>query len=191
MMTARKPLPSKERVKPQARHADGAWPEAFAARTRGERRYWLIKSEPDVFSFSDLQEAPGETTCWDSVRNTSARNFMRDGMKPGDRCFFYHSNLQPSAIVGVCEVVSEGYPDTTALDPSHPYYDSRSDPANPTWFMVDVRAVCAFRSPVTLHDLKADPLLTAMDLIRVGRLSVVPVRKAEWRHICRLGGVRA
>lgn len=173
-----------------APYETGAWADAFAPRARGERRYWLIKSEPGVFSFDDLLQSPKQTTCWDSIRNSAARNFLRDGMKLGDRCFFYHSNAEPSAIVGVCEVVKEGYPDHTAFDPSHEYYDERSDPATPTWFMVDVKGIVAFETPVTLPQIKADPALSQMALLRVSRLSVVPVTPAEWRHVCALGGVK-
>lgn len=161
-------------------YEQGAWAAVFAPRQKGERRYWLVKSEPDVFSFDDLVAAPKKTTCWDSVRNSGARNFLRDGMKKGDLAFYYHSNATPSAIVGICEVVREGYPDPTAFDPSHDYYDERSDPDAPTWFMVDVRAVKALKRPVTLPELKASPDLQEMSLLRVGRLSVVPVQPHEW-----------
>jgi predicted RNA-binding protein with PUA-like domain len=161
----------------------GKWAHVFTPRAPGERRYWLLKSEPDVFSFEDLQRTPKQTTCWDSVRNTAARNFMRDGMRVGDLAFYYHSNAEPSAIVGVCEVVSESYPDHTAFDPAHPYYDENSVRATPTWFMVDVRAVEALPRPVTLPDLKASTALRDMALIKVGRLSVVPVTSAEWHII--------
>lgn len=166
----------------------GKWAHVYT-RAPGEMRYWLIKSEPDVFSFDDLQRAPQQTTCWDSVRNTGARNFLRDGMKRGDRCFYYHSNADPSAIVGICEVVREGYPDHTAFDSTHPYFDADSDPATPTWYMVDVKAVQTLPRPVTLPAIKADPALAEMALIKVGRLSVVPVTAAEWQHLCALGGV--
>ncbi len=164
-------------------YEQGAWAAVFAPRSSGERRYWLIKSEPDVFSFDDLLAAPENTTCWDSVRNSGARNFLRDGMKKGDRAFYYHSNATPSAIVGICEVVREGYPDPTAFDASHDYYDKHSDPDAPTWFMVDVRAVAALQRPVTLPELKAHPGLQEMSLLRVGRLSVVPVQREEWRTV--------
>lgn len=160
----------------------GAWAHVFR-REPGERRYWLIKSEPDVFSFDDLQAAPKRTTCWDSVRNSSARNFLRDGMKKGDRCFYYHSNADPSAIVGICEVVKEGYPDHTALDPSHDYFDPKSDVATPTWFMVDVRAVEALPRAISLNEIKAEPALADMALVKVGRLSVVPVTAEEWETV--------
>lgn len=160
-------------------YEQGKWAHVFT-RAPGEQRYWLLKSEPDVFSFADLQAAPGQITCWDSVRNTGARNFLRDAMKQGDLAFYYHSNAEPSAIVGICEVVREGYPDHTALDPAHPYYDAESVRETPTWFMVDVKAVRALERPVTLPEIKASAALTEMALIKVGRLSVVPVTAQEW-----------
>lgn len=167
-------------------YEQGKWAHVFA-RTAGERRYWLVKSEPDVFSFDDLLAAPKKTTCWDSVRNTGARNFLRDGMKKGDLVFYYHSNATPSAIVGVCKVVREGYPDHTALDASHDYFDPKSDPDAPTWFMVDVQAVKKLAQPVALPDIKAEPALSDMALVRVGRLSVVPVTEDEWDTVLRMG----
>ncbi|MBL0890332.1 MAG: EVE domain-containing protein [Gemmatimonadaceae bacterium] len=182
-------MPAKKKIPKSAPYEKGAWAHVFAPRSKGERRYWLIKSEPDVFSYDDLVAAPRQTTCWDSVRNSGARNFLRDGMKKGDRAFYYHSNAEPSAIVGVCEIVKEGYPDHTAFDASHDYFDPDSDPSHPTWFMVDVKAVAKFKTPVTLPDIKADPALANMALIKVSRLSVVPVSAAEWAHICALGGV--
>jgi predicted RNA-binding protein with PUA-like domain len=169
-------------------YEQGKWASAFTPRAPGEIRYWLIKSEPDVFSFDDLQQAPRRTTCWDSVRNSSARNFLRDGMKKGDLCFYYHSNADPSGIVGICEVVKEGYPDHTAWDATHDYFDPKSDPAMPTWFMVDVKAVKALPKPVSLDAIKVTPALSEMALVRVGRLSVVPVTPTEWRTILTMGG---
>lgn len=188
-MPAKKTTPQKKTPK-SLPYEKGAWAHVFTPRAPGEIRYWLIKSEPDVFSFDDLTRAPGKTTCWDSVRNSSARNFMRDGMKKGDLAFYYHSNAEPSAIVGICEVVREGYPDHTAFDPKHEYYDADSDPETPTWIMVDVKAVKAFKTPVALPAIKADPVLANMALVKVGRLSVVPVTPAEWQHLCALGGVK-
>ncbi len=166
-------------------YEQGKWAHVFA-RIPGERRYWLVKSEPDVFSFDDLLAAPAKTTCWDSVRNSSARNFLRDGMKKNDLVFYYHSNATPSAIVGVCKVVREGYPDDTAFDASHDYFDADSDPNTPTWFMVDVKAVKKLASPVTLPEIKAEPALSEMALVRVGRLSVVPVSEDEWETVLRM-----
>jgi predicted RNA-binding protein with PUA-like domain len=163
----------------------GKWAHVFA-REPGEQRYWLVKSEPDVFSFDDLLAAPKQTTCWDSVRNTGARNFLRDGMKRGDQVLYYHSNADPSGVVGICDVVREGYPDHTAWDPSHDYFDEKSDPDMPTWFMVDVRAVRKLPRMVTLAEIKAEPRLAEMSLIKVGRLSVVPVTRAEWDTILQM-----
>lgn len=171
-----------------APYEEGKWAAVFAPRAKGEKRYWLIKSEPDVFSFDDLRAAPKQTTHWDSVRNSAARNFMRDGMKLGDLVFYYHSNAEPSGIVGICEVVREGYPDFTAFDPTHDYYDAASNPDTPTWFMVDVKAVRALPRMVTLPEIKNDRALSEMALVRTGRLSVVPVTPTEWAHILTLAG---
>jgi predicted RNA-binding protein with PUA-like domain len=166
----------------------GAWAAVFTPRASGERRHWLVKSEPETFSFDDLLSAAERTTQWDGVRNFAARNFMRDGMKIGDQVFFYHSSVNPQAIVGVCEVVREAYPDSTAFDASHHGYDADSDPNEPTWVMVDLRAVEPLARPVTLPELKAEPRLAGMALLRIGRLSVTPVTPAEWEVIRGLAG---
>jgi predicted RNA-binding protein with PUA-like domain len=153
------------------------------------RRYWLLKCEPDTFSFDDLWAAPNRTTCWDGVRNYQARNLMRDEMKRGDGVLFYHSSTEPTAVVGTAEVVREGYPDHTALDPADPHFDSKSRPEAPTWVMVDVRAVERFAHPVTLAELRATPELAGMALLQRGsRLSVQPVRPEEWAAVRALGG---
>lgn len=165
---------------PQSKpYEEGKWAAEFT-RAKGERRNWLIKSEPDVFSFDDLLAAKNKTTCWDGVRNTGARNFLRDGMKRGDRVLFYHSNAEPSCIAGICEVVKEGYADSSAFDSKSDYYDAASDATHPTWFMVDVKAVEKLKRPVTLPEIKASAALANMALIRVSRLAVVPVTDAEW-----------
>ena len=104
-------------------------------------RYWLLKSEPDVFSIEDLAKAKNKTTHWDGVRNYQARNFLRDSIKKGDLVFFYHSNSEPSAIAGIAEVVKEGYPDFTAFDPDDPHFDPKSKKDQPTWYMVDIKHV--------------------------------------------------
>ncbi len=179
-MPAKKARKTAKKAPQSMPYEQGKWAAVFAPRAKGERRYWLIKSEPDVFSYDDLVAAPKKTTCWDSVRNTGARNFLRDGMKKGDLAFYYHSNAEPSAIVGICEVVREGYPDTTAFDPSHDYFDADSDSAAPMWFMVDVKAVEKFPRAVTLPEIKAAPALAEMALLKVSRLSVVPVTAREW-----------
>jgi predicted RNA-binding protein with PUA-like domain len=174
-----------------AAYAKGAWADTFKARRPGERRYWLVKSEPDTFSFDDLQKAPNRTTQWDGIRNHVARNFIRDGMHVGDRVFFYHSSTNPQAIVGICEVAREGYPDTAALDPKHAAYDPKSDPGDPTWFMVDLRAVEPLTRPVTLAEIKKRPELAKMAMLRIGRLSVTPVTKQEWDVILGMANRRA
>jgi len=171
-----------------ASYAKGAWAETFRPRKKGERRYWLVKSEPETFSFDDLLAAPKKTMHWDGVRNHVARNFMRDGMEVGDRVFFYHSSTNPQAIVGVCEVARDAYPDHTALDPKHDAYDPKSDPDDPTWYMVDLRAVERLKRPVTLAEIKKRPELATMALLRIGRLSVTPVTKQEWDVILSMAG---
>ena len=182
-----KAAPKKRPVAP-APHGEGKWAAAFAPRAPGEKRYWLVKSEPETCSFDDLLRAQGKTTHWDGVRNFAARNFLRDGMKLGDRVFFYHSMTDAQSIVGICEVVREGYPDHTALDRKHPHFDPDSDPDAPSWFMVDLRAVAQFTRPVTLVALKARPELAEMALLRIGRLSVTPVRSREWEIITAMAG---
>ena len=152
--------------------------------------HWLIKSEPDVFSFADLQAAPKKTTHWDGVRNYQARNTLRDAMKKGDRCFYYHSNAEPSGIAGICEVVREGYPDHTAFDKKDPHYDPKSKVDAPTWYMVDVKAVKPFPRLISLGELREVAALKGMVLLQKGsRLSVQPVSKKEWEAICAMAGI--
>jgi predicted RNA-binding protein with PUA-like domain len=165
------------------------WAAALAPRKKGERRYWLVKSEPTTFSFDDLNAAPNKTTHWDGVRNLVARTFLRDGMKLGDRVFFYHSSIDPQAIVGICEVTREGYPDSTALDSKHDHFDPKSKADAPTWFMVDLKALGPVPRPVTLKEIKQQKALADMALVRIGRLSVSPVSAEQWKLICELGKV--
>lgn len=146
--------------------------------------YWLMKSEPTAFSIDDLMKSPNQTTHWDGVRNYQARNMLRDQMQKGDQAFFYHSNCDPSGIVGIVEIVSTGYPDFTAFDPEDSHYDPKSNKENPRWFMVDVRFIKKMRRIVTLAELKQNPALSKFTLVRKGnRLSVMPVSKAEWQAI--------
>jgi predicted RNA-binding protein with PUA-like domain len=149
--------------------------------------YWLMKSEPDVFSIDDLKAMPKKTEHWDGVRNYQARNMMRDEMKKGDLVFFYHSNCKVPGIVGIMEVVKEGYPDHTAYDPKGKYYDEKSTPDNPRWYMVDVKFKRKLKRVISLDELKALPKLEGMPLVRRGnRLSVMPVSKAHWDFILDL-----
>lgn len=148
--------------------------------------YWLMKSEPEAFSIDDLARAPRKTTCWDGVRNYQARNMLRDEMKKGDLVFFYHSNCEVPGIVGVAEVVREGYPDHTAFDPDDHHFDPKSDPDKPRWFMVDVKLKKKFQRVVSLRELKsyADRELSDFRLLAKGnRLSVMPVTAAQWHFI--------
>src|SRR5690349_3058328 len=156
--------------KPAPKMEGGAWAAVFTPRAPGERRYWLVKSEPTTFSFDDLLASKDQTTNWNGIRNFAARNFMRDGMKVGDQVYFYHSSTSPQAIVGVAEVVREAYP----------------EPNEPDWSQVDLRAVERLATPVTLSDIKARPELAGMALLRIGRLSVTPVTPREWEVIRRM-----
>lgn len=150
-------------------------------------KYWLIKSEPTEFSIDDLEKSKNKTTYWDGVRNYQARNFIRDEMKIGDKVLFYHSNADPNAVVGICEVVKEAYPDHTQFDPKDKHYDPKADKKNPTWFMVDIKLVKKFKKPVPLHEIKSNPKLAKMKLVQRGnRLSVLPVTKDEYEEIIRL-----
>ena len=154
------------------------------------RRYWLMKSEPSVFSIDDLAAEPKRTTCWDVVRNYQARNFMRS-MEVGDQLLFYHSNADPPAVAGIAEVVKEAYPDPTQFDRNDGHYDPASDPSSPRWDMVDIKFVRKFARLLPLDDLRKDPQLKDMELLRKGsRLSVQPVTEAEWNHILKLAEQR-
>jgi predicted RNA-binding protein with PUA-like domain len=149
--------------------------------------YWLMKSEPDVFGINDLYNKSNQTEHWDGVRNYQARNMMRDAMKIGDQVFFYHSNCDEPGIVGIMEVVKEGYPDFTAFDPDDNHFDPKSDPANPRWMMVDVKFVKTLSRTISLKELKARPELIEMAAVRPGnRLSIMPVSAIEWSFILGL-----
>ncbi len=150
------------------------------------RQYWLVKSEPEAFSIDDLARAPKQTTCWDGVRNYQARNFLR-AMKVGDQVLFYHSNASPPSVVGVAEVVKGAYPDATQFDKRHIHYDPGSTPDQPRWDVVDIRFVRKFTTPLALDRLRSQVVLKGMELLRKGsRLSVQPVREAEWEELIRL-----
>ena len=136
-------------------------------------RYWLFKSEPGTWSWKDQVEAG--TAEWDGVRNYQANNNMKE-MDKGDRGFFYHS-VNEKQIVGVVEVVKEHYPDTT--DKSGRFG------------MVDVKAMFPVKNPVTLADIKAEPQLSDLALVKQARLSVVPVGKKEWQILCKMAGISA
>ncbi len=135
-------------------------------------KFWLMKSEPSVYSIEDLQR--DKVTCWEGVRNFQARNFMRDGMKKGDLVLFYHSNAEPSGVAGIAQVCAEGYPEPTK--------------EKPLWFMVDLKFVAKFSHFVPLALLKSQKELKGMLVIQRGsRLSVQPVEKKHFDFVCRIG----
>lgn len=149
--------------------------------------YWLMKSEPDAFGIDDLINMPEQTEHWDGVRNYQARNMMRDTMKIGDQVFFYHSNCKVPGIVGIMEVVKEGYPDFTAFDPNDKHFDPKSDPDNPRWFMVDVKFIRKLSRTISLQELKDKPELADLALVRRGnRLSIMLVSAQQWDFILSL-----
>ena len=162
-------------------------PSGQPPRVRNPMNHWLMKSEPDVFSIDDLKTRGKEP--WDGVRNYQARNFMRDGMRIGDRIFFYHSNCKVPGIVGIAEVVSEAYPDPSQFDPDSKYFDAGSSRAAPRWMLVDVGYVQTFPRTISLDELKTCPQLADMPLLRKGnRLSVMPVAAGDWQFINGLAG---
>jgi predicted RNA-binding protein with PUA-like domain len=151
-------------------------------------RYWLMKSEPDVYGFRELWNAPNRTGGWEGVRNYQARNSMME-MRVGDGVLFYHSSTNPAGVAGLARVVREAYPDTAQFDPTSDYFDAKSQPDNPRWYQVDIQAVQALNF-VTLETLRADASLEGMLILRRGnRLSVTPVEEAHYRRVLELGGV--
>lgn len=149
-----------------------------------------MKSEPDTYSIDDLRKAGGPAM-WEGCRNYTVRNFFRDEMKIGDKAFFYHSNIPPVGIVGTMEIVSEPYPDPTQFDPDSEYYDPKSKKEAPRWLLRDVLFKEKYKRCVTLAELKENPALESMLVVRKGqRLSVMPVTEQEWQIIENLPGVK-
>jgi predicted RNA-binding protein with PUA-like domain len=148
--------------------------------------FWLMKIEPDECSIDDLARRPGQRVPWTGVRNYQARNFMRDAMRPGDGVLYYHSSCAEPGVAGLAEVASAPYPDATQFDPASPYYDAKASPQAPRWVNVDVRFVRKTRL-LTLAELRAEPRLATMELLRKGsRLSITPVSAAEWALVTLL-----
>ena len=162
----------------------------FVALLKGvlNMNYWLFKTEPENFSIEDLKKSKNQTTFWDGVRNYIARNILRDEIKKGDGVLFYHSSTEPLAVMGYCEVVKEGYPDHTQFEKNNIYFDEKAKKENPTWFMVDIKLVKEFNTPVTLDQVRANPKLKNITLLRRGnRLSVMPVTQIEFEEILKMG----
>lgn len=150
--------------------------------------HWLMKSEPEEFSFSDLKSRPGQIEPWDGVRNYQARNFMRDEMRDGDMVFFYHSNCDEPGIVGLARIHGEARPDHTAFDPDDHHFDPKSDPDNPRWYLRDVKYVRPLKRTISLRELKdhAEALQDFALIRRGNRLSVMPVSPEHWDYILGL-----
>ncbi|MBX7208630.1 MAG: EVE domain-containing protein [Verrucomicrobiaceae bacterium] len=154
--------------------------------------HWILKSEPDVFSFDDLKKRPKKTEPWNGVRNYQVRNMMRDQMRVGDLGFFYHSSCEVPGIAGLVKIASEARPDPAQFDPSSEYFDAGSKREEPRWLLVDVKWETDFNTFVTLDMLRADPKLADMLVLRRGnRLSITPVDEKHWQRICALGGIKA
>jgi predicted RNA-binding protein with PUA-like domain len=154
-------------------------------------RYWLLKSEPDVFSFTHLKSRPKKTEPWNGVRNYQARNYMRDEMKVGDLALFYHSSCAEPGVAGVAKISRAAYADPTQFDPQSEYYDGGSKVEAPRWLMVDVTYAADVPNYVHLAQLREEPALAELLILRRGnRLSITPVEEAHFKHICRMGGVK-
>lgn len=145
-------------------------------------RYWLMKNEPQAFSIDDLARVQVEP--WDGIRNYQVRNFFRDDMTVGDLAFFYHSSCAAPGIVGLMEICTAAHPDSTAWAPDAPYYDPKSDPAHPTWLMVEVKFISKLACPLMLKELRQHPALAEMRILQKGnRLSVTPLSQEHWDYI--------
>ena len=152
-------------------------------------KYWLFKSEPNVYSIQDLAQESDQTTCWEGVRNYQVRNMLRDDIKVGDGVLYYHSRIEPMCIAGTARVVKDGYPDHYAFDSKHKYYDAKSDPDNPRWYMVDVQLIQIFDQPITRDMLRDSNATAGMQVMAKGsRLSITPVTAAEWKAVHKLAG---
>ncbi|WP_146456390.1 EVE domain-containing protein [Rubripirellula tenax] len=149
-----------------------------------------MKTEPTTFSIDDLETSEEQTTSWEGVRNYQARNTLRDEIQVGDRVLFYHSACKEPAVVGTATVVRSGYPDIHAFDRRHKYFDPKSDPAKPTWYMVDIQLEQKLDTPVTLKAMRGQAKLEGMVLLQKGsRLSVQPVKKKEFDTVLKMAAV--
>lgn len=155
------------------------------------KNYWLIKSEEDEYPLSTLQNEPEQKVAWDGIRNYQARNFMRDKMAIGDEILYYHSRCKEPGIVGLAKVVSEPYPDPTQFNKKSKYYDEKSTQENPRWMLRDFAYVSTFQRRVTLTELKEDPSLSEMLVVKKGqRLSIQPVDKEHFTYIKKLANTK-
>jgi predicted RNA-binding protein with PUA-like domain len=152
-------------------------------------KYWLIKSEPDVFSIGDLEKAGREP--WTGVRNYQARNFMWREMREGELALFYHSNAKPPGIAGIARVIGEPYPDPTQFDPSSEYFDPKATEEKPRWWLVDFEYVATFAELLSLEQVKSDATLSKMMVCQKGtRLSITPVEGVHFKRVCKIAGCK-
>ena len=151
----------------------------------------MLKTEPTTYSWEDLKKEKNRTTSWEGIRNYQARNYIRDEMRIGDLAFLYHSVQKPPSIVGIVEIVKNAYPDHFAFEPGHKYFDPKSKPDNPTWFMVDIRALHELSEPISIDELKKIPDLKDLVLLNNTRLSVQPIQKAEWDLIIKMRTIKS
>jgi len=156
------------------------------------KRYWLMKTEPSVWSIDDFAKAKDQTTCWEGVRNYQARNFMRDDFQKGDGVLIYHSNANPAGIAGIGKIVKESYPDHFSWDKKNKYYDPKSSKDNPRWFMVDVQATHELTNFLSLAELKEHSVFSQMLVCKRGqRLSIQPVDKEHFDLVKKAGKPKA
>lgn len=149
------------------------------------KQYWLLKSEPSCYSFDDLKR--DGSTAWTGIRNYQARNFIRDSMQDGDLAFFYHSSADPAAIVGICQIVGEAFPDSTALDPDDDHFDKKHTLEKPTWYSRTVKFVKPLKKPLAINEIREIAGLADMVLLQKGsRLSIQPVTKEQWQILSKL-----
>ena len=147
------------------------------------KKYWLFKAEPHIYGIDHLAAAPDKTGRWDGIRNYQARNFLRDQVALGDEVFIYHSSCKNVGIVGTAKVVKTAYPDPTQFNPESDYHDPKSTAENPRWVSVDIQLTKVFPRLIPLAEIKAQPSLENMVLIKQSRLSTQPVTKEEWKII--------
>lgn len=150
------------------------------------KHYWLFKAEPHIYGIDHLAAAPNKTGRWDGIRNYQARNFLRDQVALHDEVFIYHSSCKNVGIVGTAKVVKTAYPDPTQFNPESDYYDPKSTPENPRWVSVDIQLTKVFPRLISLAEIKAQPQLENMVLVKQSRLSTQPVTGEEWKFINNL-----
>lgn len=150
------------------------------------KKYWLFKAEPHIYGIDHLAAAPEKIGRWDGIRNYQARNFLRDQIALNDEVFIYHSSCKDVGIVGTAKVIKAAYPDPTQFNPESDYYDPKSTPENPRWFSVNIQLTHIFPRLIPLAEIKSQPVLENMVLVKQGRLSTQPVSKNEWDFIKRL-----